>query len=99
MAAICKEVPKSLVHIFLAMSLKLTMLRNDIFAVGFVTTHFFISVVLLQFENSRALGLVMSLFSPFFLCWMVYTILRFGKYAGPDLGKDEYGYQDRPKVK
>lgn len=75
------------------------MLRNDVFSVGFVTAYFIVSVVLMQFEPSRSPGLIMALLSPFLLCWMVYTILKHGKYAGPELGKDEYGYLDHPKEK
>ena len=75
------------------------MFRNDVFSIGFVTIYFLISVVLIQFEISRSLGLVMSLLSPFLMCWMVYTILKYGKYTGPDLGKNEYEYLDNPKVK
>ncbi len=75
------------------------MLRNDVFSVVSVTAYFVLSVILIQFEITRSIGLVMSLFSPFLLCWMIYTILKYGKYTGPDLGKDEYGYLDNRKAK
>lgn len=72
------------------------MFRNDVFAVSLVSAWFFIYVVLLQYDATRYFGLWMALFSPFLLCWMVFTILKHGKYSGPDLGTKEYGYADKP---
>jgi len=72
------------------------MIRNDIFAVGFVTAYLFIYIALLQFDNTRLYGSAMLLFSPFLICWMVYTVLKYGKYEGPELGEEEFGYQDKP---
>ena len=73
------------------------MLRNDIFAVSFVSIYLFIYCELLQFENTQIYGFVMLLFSPFLICWMVYTVLKHGKYNGPELGDEEFGYQDKSK--
>lgn len=73
------------------------MLHNDKFSITVVTLYLIIYVVLLQFDSTRNVGFIMLLFAPFLLCWMVYTILKFGKYTGPELGKEEFGYQDRSK--
>jgi hypothetical protein len=39
----------------------------------------------------------MFLVSPFLLIWMVVTVLKSGKYEGPELGENEFGYQDKNK--
>lgn len=74
------------------------MLRNDTFSVVFVTLFVFIYCVLLQFESTLSFAIGMLLFSPFLIFWMVYTILKYGKYNGKELGKDEFGYQDKNKM-
>lgn len=73
------------------------MLRNDIFFVSFVTFYVFIYCVLLQFESTLSFAIGMLLFSPLLIFWMVYTILKYGKYNGKGLGNDEFGYQDKNK--
>jgi hypothetical protein len=64
-------------------------------SVGLVTIYLVIYLTLLQFETTKAYGFVMLLFAPLLLCWMVYTILKYGRYDGPDLGNEEFGYQDK----
>lgn len=73
------------------------MLRNDTFSVVFVTLYVFIYSVLLQFESTLSFAIGMLLISPFLIFWMVYTILKYGKYNGKGLGTDEFGYQDKNK--
>ena len=73
------------------------MLRNGKFAVGFVTVYLLVYIELLQFENMEIYGFAMLLFAPFLICWMVYTVLKYGKYSGPELGEEEFGYQDKQK--
>ncbi|MDO9188115.1 MAG: hypothetical protein Q7W13_19065 [Bacteroidia bacterium] len=73
------------------------MLRNDTFSIVFVTLYVFIYCVLLQFESTLSFAIGMLLFSPFLIFWMVYTILKYGKYNGKGLGDDEFGYQDKNK--
>lgn len=73
------------------------MLRNDTFSVVFVTLYVFTYCVLLQFESTLSFAIGMLLFSPFLVFWMVYTILKYGKYNGKGLGNDEFGYQDKNK--
>ena len=49
--------------------------------------------------NSRLINII-SFLSPLFILWMVYGILRFGKYMGKDLSaNDEFGYADKSKEK
>jgi len=71
------------------------MLRNDRLSVGIVTVYLLFYSTLLQFEATRAYGFIMLVFSPLLLCWMVYTILKYGKYTGSELGSREFGYQDK----
>jgi hypothetical protein len=70
---------------------------EDILAVIFVTVFLFLYVALLQFENTFGIAMLMFLASPFLLVWMVITVLRSGKYNGPALGENEFGYQDKNK--
>lgn len=74
------------------------MMRRDMLSVGGVTAYLFIYVTLLQFESTRAYGFLMLLFAPLLLCWMVYSVLKYGKYNGRELGHEEFGYQDKPKT-
>lgn len=73
------------------------MLRNDIFSAVVVTIYLVVYVVLLQFESTQFYGFRMLIFSPLLLCRMIYTVLKYGKYEGPELGEDEFGYQDKAK--
>ncbi len=71
------------------------MIQKDIFAVSLVSIYFFMYALLLQFDATRLAGFIMALFSPVLLCWMVYSVLKHGKYTGRELDKDEFGYQDK----
>jgi len=73
------------------------MIRSDIFSAAVVTLYLVIYVALLQFGDREFYGFCMLLFSPLLVCRMVYTILKFGRYKGSDLGDGEFGYQDRNK--
>jgi hypothetical protein len=70
---------------------------KDILAVITGSLYLLLYCVLLQFENTLAFAFLMFAFSPFLLLWMVYTVLKRGKYLGPELGNEEYGYQDKEK--
>ena len=71
------------------------MLPKDICAVGFVTIYLFIYCLLLQFESTLQYAMVMLLFSPLAICFMVYVVIKFGRYDGPWLNNNEFGYQDK----
>ena len=74
-----------------------TMLNKDIVPVYLVTCYLIAYIILLQFETTTDYAIIMSLFSPLLICWMVYSVLRYGKYNGPELGDEEFGYQDKMK--
>lgn len=71
------------------------MWRNDLFAVCVVTLYLVVFCILLQITATQGLALLMFALSPLFICWMVYTVLKYGKYNGLELGKREFGYQDK----
>ena len=73
------------------------MLCNANFVVGLVTFYLFLFGALLQLQTTFPFAVSMLILSPFLICWMVYTILKYGKYGGPELGNDEFGYQDKKK--
>ena len=70
------------------------MMSKDVFSAAFVTAYLVIYCELLQFESTKGIAIMMFLFSPFLLFWMVYTVLKHGQYDGKELGDEEFGYQD-----
>lgn len=73
------------------------MFRNDVFSAAVTTIYLVIYVALMQFESTQGFAIIMFVFSPLLVCWMLIMILKYGKYNGPSLGKDEWGYQDVDK--
>lgn len=71
------------------------MLRNDLFWVSAVTLYLLIYSAFLQFEVTEDYAWMMWLFSPLVMGGLVYAVLKFGKYDGPELGSKEFGYQDK----
>ena len=54
-------------------------------------------LMMLSDNESGLTSLIFSLF-PFLLLWIVYSILRYGKFEGKELNEnDEWGYTDRDK--
>jgi hypothetical protein len=74
-----------------------TSMARDIIAVLTGTLYLICYCVLLHFESTKPIALVMLGLAPIILVWMVYTVLKHGKYSGPELGKDEFGYADKTK--
>jgi multidrug efflux pump subunit AcrB len=72
-------------------------LKKDILSVILVTVYLIIYCALLQYESTRKYAMIMFIFSPLLVVGMVYTVLKFGKYNGPPLGDNEFGYQDKNK--
>jgi hypothetical protein len=73
------------------------MANKDIFSIYLATLYLIAYIILLQFETTIDYAIVMSLFSPLLICWMVYSVLRYSKYNGPELGNEEFGYRDKIK--
>jgi len=73
------------------------MVNKDIVPIYLVTFYLIVYIILLHFETTADYAIIMSLFSPLLICWMVYSVLRHGKYDGPELGDEEFGYRDKKK--
>ena len=73
------------------------MLGNDTLSVSFFTIYLLAYCILLQFEAAFAYAFGMLLFLPVILVWFVFTLLKHGKYTGPELGEAEFGYLDKDK--
>ena len=74
------------------------MIRNPVFAASFVTVYLLIYTVLFHTGASYPILVTMFAISPFLVIWMVYVVIRFGKYSGPELQPDEeWGYQDKKR--
>jgi hypothetical protein len=74
------------------------MLRNPIFVTIAVTSYLALYYIL--FHAGAPVSIIMAMFvaSPFLVIWLVITILKYGKYNGPELkDNEEWGYQDRDK--
>ena len=70
---------------------------KDVMAAVIVSVYLLIYCQLLWFESTQSIALLMLAFSPVMIIWMVYMVIRHGTYKGRELGKNEYGYSDRPK--
>jgi hypothetical protein len=72
------------------------MLTNATFSVISTTVYLLIYCFLLQLERLQWIAVLMLIFSPVMVCWMVYVVLKYGRYPGRELSEgDEYGYEDR----
>ena len=71
----------------------------DIQSVIISTFYLVTYCILLQFESTFSIALVMFIASPLVVAAMVYVILKHGKYRGPQLKNDEFGYADKAKDK
>lgn len=73
-------------------------MKNYKLATFFVTFYLIVYTILHEMEAPLSLLGGMFAFSPFLVIWMVYTILRYATYAGPDLDENqEWGYQDKDR--
>jgi hypothetical protein len=74
------------------------MFKKPSFAVISVTLYLLIYTVL--FQSGTSIDILMSMFSlsPFLVIWMVYVVLKYGKFNGRELNPDEeWGYSDRSR--
>jgi len=74
------------------------MIKKPFFAVAAVTVILLIYCILIGFNISLPVAYLIFGISPILITWLVYTIIRFGKYKGKEFGTgEEWGYQDRTK--
>ena len=65
-----------------------------------VTTLLIINCFLIFVNPEPAMAVIniISLCGPLLIVWMVYSVLKFGKYKGTDLKEnEEWGYADKSK--
>jgi hypothetical protein len=73
-------------------------MRRPTFSVSFATAYLVVYLLLFKSNADRDIIFGMFLFSPVVVGWMLYTVLKYGKYEGPELNADEeWGYQDKNK--
>jgi hypothetical protein len=71
-------------------------MKNYKFSTAFVTLYLIVYTLLLQYEVSTRVALLMFSMSPFLVLWMVYTILKHAPFTGRELKEnEEWGYQDK----
>lgn len=72
------------------------MFTKASFSIIFTTAYLVIYCILLQVASLQGLAVGMFLISPFVLCWMVYVVLKYGRFTGRELAEgEEFGYEDR----
>jgi len=74
------------------------MFKKPNIAVIVVSTILFAYCVLINFNISLPVAYFIFCISPVLLIWMVYSVIRHGKYEGRELkDSEEWGYQDKEK--
>jgi len=74
------------------------MLKNTTFVITAGSFYFLIFLILLFSGLFLKAATIMFLLSPILICWMVYIIIRYGKYSGKELRPDEeWVYGDKEK--
>lgn len=58
---------------------------------------YLLTFLIFVFTEQSTIASWMFVFSPVLIIWMVYTVIRYGQYTGPDLDDEEWGYEDRDK--
>lgn len=74
------------------------MLKNPGFVVAAVTLYLVVYTVL--FHTGASMNVLVSMFlvSPVLVLWMVYVVLKYGKFDSKELEPDqEWGYSDRSR--
>ena len=70
-------------------------MKNYKFSVIFVTIYLIVFTIVGRAGAEPEVLFLMFSISPFLIVWMVYSVLKYGKYTGKDLSdKEEWGYED-----
>ena len=67
-------------------------MRNPRFSILFVTTYLLVYAIVASFTDYFQWALIMFIFSPILILWMVYTVLKYGKPSNKTF--DEHFYED-----
>lgn len=73
------------------------MLKRPGFAVISGSVCLLLYCIALQFESLYSLAWFLFSIFPFMIIWIAYTVFKYGKYEGPQLNEEEFGYQDKNK--
>lgn len=77
------------------LSNKKVMVKNPIFAILTVTAYLAFFAVITRLLPVLPLLFIMYAISPLLVIWMVYTVIRYGRYNGKELREgQEWGYED-----
>jgi hypothetical protein len=67
------------------------------FSVLFASIYLLLYFIFCQVNGTAGIAIMMFFLSPFVILWMVYSVLKYGKYNGKGLETEEFGYQDKNK--
>ena len=74
------------------------MNTKEMLPVFVVTGLLLVNCILIFFSDAITIINIISLIGPVLIMWMVYCVLRFGNYKGPELkDEEEWGYADKNK--
>jgi len=74
------------------------MLRKPSFVAIVVTAYLLVYYILFQAAVPDLIIMGMFTLSPVLVIWLVITILKYGKFNGPELKEnEEWGYQDKDR--
>lgn len=74
-------------------------MKSDEIAIAVVSALFLVYVSFISFEIFTSIAIMIFIISPGLIIFMVYSVLKHGKFEGNELEKgQEFGYLDRPKL-
>jgi hypothetical protein len=73
------------------------MLKNPGTSVMTGSIYVIVYCICLSSESLYPIAWLLFVLYPFLLAWVIFTILRPGKYQVTELNDDEFGYGDRQK--
>ena len=80
-------------------SVKISTMNRSSLSIVFSSAYLALFLIAINTGQSQFVW-PMFLLSPLVVAYMVYTVIRYGKYAGKELNEDEeWGYEDTPKEK
>jgi hypothetical protein len=71
-------------------------MKQDIIAIGIVSMILLLYTLFAALDMFIGAVLLTAGLSPIAVIWMVWVVIKYGEYKGPELNSDqEYGYLDR----
>ena len=72
-------------------------MKRSVVAAILATIYLLLYCICLQFDALRVIGIALYLCSPVVVAALAIIVVSEGKYTGPELGEEEFGYQDKSK--